>query len=71
MNRPDVSSSPEPRVRPSEIQEVPLEWYDGVDLAPKTLDSLVTWDVSAHARREQDRLASTAHRFGDDAHGRD
>jgi hypothetical protein len=34
----------------------------GVDLAPHTLDSLGTWDVSGHARREQDRLSSV-HRF--------
>lgn len=31
--------------------------YHGVELAPKTLESLLTWDVSAYARREQDRLA--------------
>ena len=36
--------------------------YRGIELAPTTLDSLVTWDVSGHARREQDRLHS-AHRI--------
>lgn len=33
-----------------------MDLYQGVDLAPNTLESLVTWDVSGHARREQDRL---------------
>jgi hypothetical protein len=32
--------------------------YEGVDLVPCTLESLVTWDVSAHARWEQDHLGS-------------
>jgi hypothetical protein len=31
--------------------------YHGVELAPQTLESLMTWDVSQYARREQDRLA--------------
>jgi hypothetical protein len=35
-------------------------WYRGVDLAPSTLDTLVTWDVSNHAQRERDRLSSAA-----------
>lgn len=34
------------------------ECYRRVDLAPSTLDTLVTWDVSVHARREQDRLSA-------------
>jgi hypothetical protein len=38
--------------------ETPLDPYHGIELAPITLDSLVTWDVSGHARREQDRLHS-------------
>jgi hypothetical protein len=44
-----------PRLRPLDI---PKDVYEGIDLAPSTLDSLVTWDVSAHARREQDRMSS-------------
>ncbi len=36
----------------------PAECYRRVDLAPSTHDTLVTWDVSVHARREQDRLSS-------------
>ncbi len=42
--------------------EAALDPYRGIELAPTTLDSLVTWDVSGHARREQDRLHS-AHRI--------
>ena len=30
--------------------------YRGVELAPHTLESLVTWDVSGHAQRERDRM---------------
>jgi hypothetical protein len=57
MNRTDVSSqldasTPRPR------DEIPTEYYDGVELAPHTLESLVTWDVCGHARREQDRLTA-------------
>lgn len=37
--------------------------YEGVDLAPVTLESLVTWDVSGHARRDQERLSSAAARI--------
>jgi hypothetical protein len=33
--------------------------YRGVELGSPTLESLVTWDVSIHARREQDRMHST------------
>jgi hypothetical protein len=35
-------------------------WYRGVDLAPTTLDTLVTWDVSNHAQRERERLSFAA-----------
>jgi hypothetical protein len=55
MNKADaLSKSNETSPRP----ETQAECYEGVDLAPSTLESLVTWDVSAHARREQDRLSS-------------
>jgi hypothetical protein len=33
-----------------------MDCYQGVDLASNTLESLVTWDVTGHARREQERL---------------
>jgi hypothetical protein len=39
--------------------------YRGVELAPSTLESLVTWDICGHARREQDRLSSSAYRARD------
>ena len=57
MNRTDASPPPDapaPRLR----DEIPAEYYDGVELAPHTLESLVTWDVCGHARREQDRLTA-------------
>jgi hypothetical protein len=49
-------------------QEVTKDVYEGVDLAPRTLESLVTWDVSGHARREQDRMSS-AYRAGEKTRG--
>lgn len=54
-----------PRLRP---QHIPKDVYEGIDLAPSTLDSLVTWDVSGHARREQDRMSS-AYRAAEKTHG--
>lgn len=54
MNRTDATSKPDPA--PGRPLAVPPEYYDGVELAPSTLESLVTWDVCGHARREQDRL---------------
>jgi hypothetical protein len=56
MNRPDPVSSADEPVRPPSPEEVTTDCYHGVNLAPSTLESLVTWDVSVHARREQDRL---------------
>ena len=41
-------------------EDTPIEYY-GLELRPKTLESLVTWDVSGHAQCEKDRL-STAYR---------
>jgi hypothetical protein len=55
MNRTDTSSRDRSRRRTH--HEIVEDCYEGVDLAPRTLDSLVTWDVSGHARREQDRLS--------------
>lgn len=45
-----------------EPEENPMERYRGVELAPRTLESLVTWDVCGYAQREQDRL-NTAKRI--------
>jgi hypothetical protein len=36
-------------------EEMSIEYY-GLELRPKTLESLVTWDVSGHAQCEKDRL---------------
>lgn len=58
MNRSDVLNlyERERRFRP---EEMPVEYYGvGVDLSPKTVESLVTWDVSGHAQSEKDRLSS-------------
>jgi hypothetical protein len=47
------------RFRP---EEMPVDYYGvGVELAPRTVESLVTWDVSGHAQCEKDRL-NAAHR---------
>jgi hypothetical protein len=67
MNGADAS----PRFRRSRRlghREVVEDCYAGVDLAPKTLDSLVTWDVSGHARCEQNRWNSV-HRIADRTRG--
>jgi hypothetical protein len=57
MSRSDVLNpyEHEGRFRP---EEMPVEYYGvGVELAPKTVESLVTWDVSGHAQCEKDRLS--------------
>ena len=38
-------------------EDMPTEYY-GLELRPKTLESLVTWDVSGHAQCEKDRLSN-------------
>lgn len=58
MNKADDFTNFPKRRRRLTHAEIVAASYDGVDLAPKTLDSLVTWDVSGHARREQDRWSS-------------
>ena len=57
MNKTDTLRLYERRFGP---EEMPIEYY-GLDLSPKTLESLVTWDVSGHAQCEKDRL-NTAYR---------
>ena len=39
-------------------EDLPLDYRRGVELAPKTLESLVTWDVSGHAQCEIDRMSA-------------
>jgi hypothetical protein len=46
------------------FEEIPLDYRRGVELAPKTLESLVTWDVSGHAQCEKDRMNSLYRRRG-------
>ena len=63
MNKTNASSKPtETGARPQR-NAVEAKWYLSVDLTPKTLESLVPWDVSARARREQVRLSSAADRI--------
>jgi len=69
MDRTNISSKPaetaaRPGANPSEA-----DWYGTVDLAPPMLESLVPWDVSARARREQGRLSSAAYRIPRGSHG--
>ena len=61
-SRADELRKPHETKRKRQPDEPALDPYRGIELAPTTLDSLVTWDVSVHARREQDRLHS-AHRI--------
>lgn len=70
-------SSPKPAERPDRSVPTdalddgydPWDGYEGVDLTPTTLDSLVTWDVSGHARRDQERIRSAASRFPSETPG--
>jgi hypothetical protein len=56
MERVNPSSKPaEPLGRPS-ADDSTVDHYEGIDLAPSIPESIATWDVSGHARREQDRL---------------
>jgi hypothetical protein len=58
-SRADELRKPSDTKHKRQPAESGLDPYHGIELAPTTLDSLVTWDVSVHARREQDRLHST------------
>ena len=75
MNRSDVVKLHErERERRSSVEmpnDYSIDYYGGVDaeLAPKMLESLVPWDVSARARREQVRLSSAAYRIPRGIHG--
>lgn len=57
MDRAEAAWKPAQGTRRSGLEDVTTAHYLGIELAPKTLDSLVTWDVSGYAQREQDRLA--------------
>ena len=58
MNKAAAFSELEEISRRLTSNEIPMDYYRGVELAPKTLESLVTWDVSGHAQCERDRLSS-------------
>jgi hypothetical protein len=58
MDRADASSDLDEAARRRALEALG-NCYHGVELAPRTLESLVAWDVSNHAQREQDRLHST------------
>jgi hypothetical protein len=68
MDRKDASAKPAAGSVPADREEFAAEWYEGVDLAPR-LESLVPWDVSARALREQARLRSAAYRIPRGIHG--
>lgn len=68
MHNPEdrfAHDAPSRRREPPEITVE--ECYHGVELAPRTLESLVTWDVSVHAQRERERLNAASH--GPGTHG--
>ena len=54
MNRADTYTLYQNRLPP---EEMPFEYY-GIELSPKSVESLVTWDVSGHAQCEKERLSS-------------
>ena len=68
MDRMDASLKPAEASVPPGPHEFPADWHEGVDLAPR-LESLVPWDVSARARREQVRLSDAAYRIPRGIHG--
>jgi hypothetical protein len=61
MYRTNAVSETDDTVRRLGFQEAELDYRRGVELAPKTLESLVTWDVSGHAQCEKDRMNSFYH----------
>jgi hypothetical protein len=56
MQRPDENCKNSDDGLARRPNEIASDCYEGVELAPRTLESLVTWDVSGHAQREKDRL---------------
>ena len=56
MDRADSAAKPDRASGPPRVEDSSTAHYRGVELAPKTLESLVTWDVCGYAWRERDRL---------------
>ena len=71
MKRVDTASKSDPRAGRFVPDELAPDSYEGVNLAPTTLESLVTWDVSLHARRDQERVSSAAARIPASIQGAD
>jgi hypothetical protein len=69
MDRTDAPSKPAETSASPGRNEIEADWYEGVDLAPRMLESLVPWDVSARASREQGRLSSAVYRIPRGIHG--
>jgi hypothetical protein len=62
MHEADKSLEPEQTSRQRGRAAPAADHYHGIELAPKTLESLVTWDISLHAQQEKDRLNSASDR---------
>jgi hypothetical protein len=58
MYRADTFSISDGVFRPFGPEATAPDYHQRVELAPMTLESLVTWDVSGHAQCEKDRLYS-------------
>ena len=56
MDRARTPSKPHETSRRLGPEEIAMANYQGVELAPHTLESIVTWDVCGHAQRERDRM---------------
>jgi hypothetical protein len=60
MSKTDIPTKSREAPPPNEPHETTPDFFECLDLAANAQESLVTWDVSSHARREQDRLSSAA-----------
>jgi hypothetical protein len=58
MFRVDTFSKSDETSRRLAAEDAAPNPYLGVELAPMTVESLVTWDVSGHAQCEKNRLNS-------------
>jgi hypothetical protein len=54
----ETFKEPDEALRRLGPEELAMEFRQGVELAPRTLESLVTWDVSGHAQCEMERMSS-------------
>lgn len=63
MKRTVTESRAEEIARRFGSDAVMFDSYNGAQLAPLTVESISTWDVSVHARREQARLGAAGARL--------